>query len=227
MFLDVIRFSFDFRYIHIEYWSVILFTGGRGGLPQCMLGYHTPQDQAGTPPQDQTSPRTRQAAHWNQASTYRDQAGTLRDQTGTPPGPVPPEQNIMGETDNERAVCILRECNLVNETCFYAWLKLQIFWWWQWDIEFAVDTYIAFCMQAKKIYAPEVWTYLHLINDIAMSHGWSCLVDKRKARAWASLQIDAHWDRHCEHVGRCITSAAAFHNRLKIILFCMFEFLFT
>ena len=173
-------------------------------------GPDIPQDQAGSP-----------------LEPGRHLPGPGRHPSGPdrhPPGPVPPEQNIMRDTDKERAVCILLECNLVNETCFYAWLKLQIFWCWQWDIEFAVDTYIAFCMQAKKIYAPEVWTYLHLINDIAMSHGWSCLVDKRDARAWASLQIDAHWDRHCEYVGRCITSAAAFHNRLKIILFCMFEF---
>ena len=32
--------------------SVILFTGGRGCLPQCMLGYHTPLEQ--TPPRADT-----------------------------------------------------------------------------------------------------------------------------------------------------------------------------
>ena len=51
--------------------SMILFMGG---LPQCMLGYHPPPDQAGT---------------------------------------SPPEQSILGDTVNERAVCILLECNLV------------------------------------------------------------------------------------------------------------------
>ena len=34
--------------------SVILFTGGGGGLPQCMLGYHTPPEQ--TPPPEQALP---------------------------------------------------------------------------------------------------------------------------------------------------------------------------
>ena len=69
-----------------------------------MLGYH-PQDQAGTPP-DQvgplgpgTPPPTRQAP------PPRDQAGTA---------PSPPEMSILGDTVNERAVCILLECNLVD-----------------------------------------------------------------------------------------------------------------
>ena len=90
--------------------SVILFTGG---LPQCMLGCHMPppQDQAGTP-KDQAPPRP-----------------------GTPPGPGtlpgpgrhPPEQRILGDTVNERVVCILLECNLVSTfyhkpLCF-CWLK--------------------------------------------------------------------------------------------------------
>ena len=86
------------------------------GVPQCMLGYHNPPgtrhppgpgrypwDQAGTLPWDQvgtpwtrqTPPRTRQA----------------------PPlgaGRHPPEQSILGDTVNERAVCILLECILVS-----------------------------------------------------------------------------------------------------------------
>ena len=43
----------------------------RGGLPQCMLGYHSP---------------------------------------GADP---PPEQSMLGDTVNARAICILLECNLV------------------------------------------------------------------------------------------------------------------
>ena len=65
-----------------------------------------------------------------------DQAGTPPDQAGTPPGQAappgirqtplgpgrpswdqadpPPEQSMLGDTVNERAVCILMECNLVG-----------------------------------------------------------------------------------------------------------------
>ena len=46
-----------FMFLHV---SVILSTVGVGGLPQCMLGYHTPQDQAAPPgpgtPWEQTPP---------------------------------------------------------------------------------------------------------------------------------------------------------------------------
>ena len=64
---------------------------------------------------------------WDQAGTPQDQAGTLlglgrhsprtrhpRDQqAGTPLPPVDVEQSMLGNTVNERAVCILLECNLV------------------------------------------------------------------------------------------------------------------
>ena len=57
----------------------------RGGcLPQCMLGYHTPQEQ--TPPGRRHPP-------WEQ----------------TPP----PAQSMLGDTVNAREVRILLECNLV------------------------------------------------------------------------------------------------------------------
>ena len=39
--------------------SVILFTGGEGGLPQCMLEYHPPDQtppEKTRPPRDQTPP---------------------------------------------------------------------------------------------------------------------------------------------------------------------------
>ena len=81
---------------------VILFTGG-GGLSQYMLGYHQP------PPH-----RTRQAPAPSTRQAPPHQAGTNAslDQAGT--CPPPPEQSILGDTVNERAVCILLECNLVN-----------------------------------------------------------------------------------------------------------------
>ena len=57
-----------------------------------------------TTPQDQAPPGL--GTPWNQAHPPG---------PGTPPGPGrhPPEQSILGDTVNERAVCILLECNLV------------------------------------------------------------------------------------------------------------------
>ena len=65
---------------------------------QCMLGCHTPPpDQAVTP--------------WEQAGTPQTgQAPPTKDQ------PPPPEQSILGDIVNERAVCILLEFNLVNKS---------------------------------------------------------------------------------------------------------------
>ena len=75
--------------------SVILST--RGGLPQCMLGYHSPQEQTPPPlgadtPWDQTHPGTR---------------------LSPPPGSR--RQHMV----NERPVRILLECILVS-TYFYC-----------------------------------------------------------------------------------------------------------
>ena len=36
----------------------------------------------------------------------------------------PPEQSILGDTVNERAVCILLECNLVEECGYFSPTKL-------------------------------------------------------------------------------------------------------
>ena len=68
-----------------------------GGLPQCMLGY--PPLGAGTP----------QSRH-----PPRDEA-PLPLGPGAPPGPgsPPPQQSMLGDLVNERAVRILLECNLV------------------------------------------------------------------------------------------------------------------
>ena len=81
-------------FLHV---CVILFTGGVC-LSACWDT--TPQDQdppRSRPPQDQASPLLR-SRH--------------------PPGPgTPPEQSILGDTVNERAVRILLECNLVPSVC--------------------------------------------------------------------------------------------------------------
>ena len=81
--------------------SRILFSVHRGGLPQCMLGYHPP-DQAGTP--------------WDQAG--------IPPGSGNPPGTRhPPAQCMLGDTVNKRAVCILLECNLNTEFKFIVYLQ--------------------------------------------------------------------------------------------------------
>ena len=58
----------------------------------------------------------------DQAGTPQDQAGTPQDQAG-----IPPEQRILGDTVNERAVCILLECNLLStfyhKSLCFCWLK--------------------------------------------------------------------------------------------------------
>ena len=85
-----------------------------GGLPQCMLGYHTPLGP-GTPlPQGPGTPPDRQGTPPDQAPPSRhppDQAPPRAD----PPDQVPPPaQCMLGDTVNECAVCILLECNLVS-----------------------------------------------------------------------------------------------------------------
>ena len=100
---------------------VILFTGGGGCLPRCMLGYHTPPEQTcpreqtppsrhpleQTCPREQTPPRSRHS----QADTPG---------TDTPPGSrhppeqkLPPPRSRLRHTVNERPVRILLECILV------------------------------------------------------------------------------------------------------------------
>ena len=73
----------------------------QGGLPQCMLRYHP------------APPPTRQAPPWTRQVPPQDQVppgpGTLQ----TRQAPLPPKQSMLGDTVNERTVCILLECNLV------------------------------------------------------------------------------------------------------------------
>ena len=82
-------------FLHV---SVILFTGL--GLPHCMLGYTPPPGPEAGPIAcwDTPPPRTRHPL-----------PGTRQ-----PLGPdTPPEQCMLGDTGNKRAVSILLECNLV------------------------------------------------------------------------------------------------------------------
>ena len=115
-----------FMFLHV---SVILSTVRVGGLPQCMLGYHTPQDQAAPPgpgtPWEQT-PRGQtpldQAPPWDQTPPW-----TRPSQTRHPPGtrPLPlRNQCILGDTVNKRAVCIVLECNLVFSAIDSAWQRI-------------------------------------------------------------------------------------------------------
>ena len=76
------------------------FCSQEGGLPQCMLEYHTRADIP--PPGSIHPPGTRHPLG----------ADTLQEQT--PPGTRhPPAQCMPGDTVNKRAMCILLECNLV------------------------------------------------------------------------------------------------------------------
>ena len=89
----------------------------RGGdLPQCMLGYHIPQEQTSPhPPRADTPPPPGSRHPPDQAPTCPDQARPTREQTPTPP----PVQSMLGDTVNARAVRILLECNLVCR-CFFC-----------------------------------------------------------------------------------------------------------
>ena len=81
--------------------SVILSTGG---LPQCMLRYHTPPG----PSTPQTRHPTDQEPPWGQAPPQ-----TRHHTDQAPPQADPPAQSMLGDTVNARAVRILLECNLV------------------------------------------------------------------------------------------------------------------
>ena len=72
---------------------------GGGGLPQLMLGYHPRPGtaQADTPPQADTP--------WNKLPPPPNRPSRAN--------PTPPEQCMLGDTVNKRAVCVLLECNLV------------------------------------------------------------------------------------------------------------------
>ena len=100
-----------------EVWGKVVFleacvknSAHRGGLPQCMLGYH-PQDQA--PPGTRHPPRP--GTPWDQAPHPPPGAGTPpRLGTFPPTRHPPPRQSMLGGTVNEQAVRILLECNLVG-----------------------------------------------------------------------------------------------------------------
>ena len=99
-----------------EVWGKVIFSVAcvknsvhGGGLPQCMLGYHTPYGTRHPPRPDIPLP--------SGPGSTPDQAPPRAD---TPPGPGTPRdqaplpaQCILGDTVNKRAVCILLDCNLV------------------------------------------------------------------------------------------------------------------
>ena len=95
-----------------------------------MLGYYIPRpgrhppDQAGTPPGPGRHPADQTGTPWDQAGIVPG-PGTSPG-LGTPPGQgTPPEQSMLGDMVNERAVCILLECNLVHGMleCFHETLQ--------------------------------------------------------------------------------------------------------
>ena len=85
----------------------------RGGLPQCMLGYHPPPrpDPPGTrhPPPGPGTPLDQTPPTRHPPRTRHPPLGTRPPQTRHPP-----MQCMLGDTVNERVVCILLECNLVT-----------------------------------------------------------------------------------------------------------------
>ena len=89
---------------------------GRGCLPQCMLGYHTPSQ---TPPAADTPREQTHSRHpLRSRHTPREQTQPLEQtppRADPPRGQTPPPlaQSIHGDTVNARAVRILLECNLV------------------------------------------------------------------------------------------------------------------
>ena len=83
----------------------------RGGLPQCMLGYHHPPEQTTPPGPDPPGADTPRSRH------PQDQSPPPWEQTPleqTPPlGADPPPGSRLRHTVNERPVHILLECILV------------------------------------------------------------------------------------------------------------------
>ena len=94
---------------------------GGGGLPQCMLGYHTPQSRH---PREQTPPPradTPPGADHPPGSRHPPGADTPGSRHTPPGSDTPPAQSMLGDTVNTRAVRILLECNLVL-FCFLHWI---------------------------------------------------------------------------------------------------------
>ena len=120
----------------------------RGGLPQSMLGYHTP-DHA-PPGTMHTPPRTMHTPlPWDHAPRRPCTSPRTMNCPGImhPPDHDPPAQNMLGDMVNTQAVRILLECNLVNNfgsvvvktrwQVLRNWLKLFV--WNPWEF-FANDT---------------------------------------------------------------------------------------
>ena len=119
-----------------EVWGKVIFSEAcvknsvhSGGVCLSACRDTTPQDQAGTPPPlaPGSPPRTRQVRRHPPGTRHVPTSPRTRQ---APPGPGrhppgpdiprnqafpshPVEQSMLGDTVNERAVCILLECNLV------------------------------------------------------------------------------------------------------------------
>ena len=112
-----------------EVWGKVIFSVAcvknsvhRRGLTQCMLGYHPPRTR---PPGSRPVPRSRSpwvqtpprsTPPWEQTPPQsRHPLGADTPWSRHPPSRhPPPEQCMLGDTVNKRAVCILLECNLVH-----------------------------------------------------------------------------------------------------------------
>ena len=96
--------------------SVCLSTRGKGCLPQCMLGCHSPPDQA--PPRpgppDHTPPRADHHPPGPGTPSPREQT-TPPWTRHIPPGSRPPPESRLQHTVNEWPVRILLECILVSK----------------------------------------------------------------------------------------------------------------
>ena len=155
-----------------------IFTGVWGGgvcLSACW-DTNPPQDQAGTPrPGRHPASACWDATHpQNQAGTPRDQAGTPRPGRHPPPqtSPTPsPEQSILGDMVNERVVCILLECNLVNKSATSRTQKQML----------SVDEPKSFAYQSF-LSSASLFIWLHYLNtswnEVVRSSVWKVNVSK-------------------------------------------------
>ena len=92
--------------------GVCLSTGGKGCLPQCMLGY-TPQSRHPPPPPEQTPLE----------QTPQEQTPQSRH----PPDQTPPGSSRLQHTVKEQLVCIILECILVNIKGMFIFLNFKHF----------------------------------------------------------------------------------------------------
>ena len=133
--------------------SVILFTGGSASV-------HT-----GIPP---TPPRTR---HPPGPGTPQSRHPHPHPSSGSGTPPPQEQQSILGDTVNERAVCILLECNLVWCTCTR---HLKAFWVWSWlsDMIHTITGIISIFRQKTEV--NEAHFYVSAVSYPTISHTIVC-----------------------------------------------------